>query len=316
MIDIELLEKIKSVPLPSLLAHFGVHPVKGCSEGKRYYMYIAAYRHERHPSLSVFFHDGKWLFHDFATGETGTNLDMLVRFNFFRDWREAASFVAKNYLGCALPEEDPKLDKDMDDKAISVEKSYPGVIHSISPIKKDYVVAYLASRGIPLSVASKYIFVATYSYPPSEKRFFGLAWKTRKGGWSIRWPLDLPNGKGKTFVGPAGITVYPADISGVTDSCLVFEGIFDFLSYVFMAGGTINMDAIVLNSVCNVCEAYDVLSDYDDINCYLDNDQPGWETTTRIAKRFPGKVRDMSDMYKHCNCNDLNDYLIFKTKAI
>lgn len=312
MIDTYLLEKIKSVSLPSLLAHFGVHPVKGWSHGKRYYLYLAAYRHERHPSLSVFYHDGKWLFHDFATGETGTNIDMLVRFNFFHDWREAASFVAKNFLGCELSEDNasPREDNSI---AIRTENSYPGVIHSISRINKDYVAKYLESRGIPLSVASKYVYIATYSYPPSEKRFFGLAWKTRKGGWSIRWPLDLPKGKGKTFVGPAGITVFPADI-GTSDSCLVFEGIFDFLSYVLMAGGTINMDAIVLNSVCNVSEACDVLSNYDDINCYLDNDQPGVEATTVIAKRFPGKVRDMSNLYKHSNCIDLNDYLLFVQK--
>ncbi len=88
MIDTEILKQVKEISLPVILASFGIRPVspKDPYSGHHKYVYLASYRDEMNPSLSVFqSRQGQWLYRDHTTGETGTNLDLMVRFGWFRD---------------------------------------------------------------------------------------------------------------------------------------------------------------------------------------------------------------------------------------
>lgn len=113
MIDEELLLKIKQVSLPEILASFDILPQhhKDPDSGRKCYLYRAPDRDDLHPSVSVFNRriDGIWLWKDHATGKTGTNLDLLVGFNLFQDWREAAAFIAHDYLHIDINSKMPRL---------------------------------------------------------------------------------------------------------------------------------------------------------------------------------------------------------------
>ena len=101
----------------------------------------------------------------------------------------------------------------------------------------------------------------------------------------------------------------PKDISlktGGSDACAIFEGFMDYLSAIQL--GIIASDWLVLNSVSNLEKALQVLSDYQRIECYLDNDEAGRRTFDRLRVNFGDKVVDCSSLY--ADHKDLNEYLL------
>ena len=312
MIDNDILNRIKQVPIPRILADLGVCPVhhKDPYGGSGKYLYLATYREERHPSLSVFCHGDQWLYKDHTTGEYGTNIDLLVRFGFFASWREAAEYVAGKYLylsSVTVTNPKPGTSSLLPSAGKNAEASTSGVILGARSVAGSPAEEYITSvRRIPMSVASMYLSYVTYSYPPSPKTLYGVGWPTLAGGWAIRWPRDLGPGKGKYFVGPAGITYAPAMTSGKAGTCAVFEGIFDFLSFI-VVNGCLNVDAVVLNSVGNVMSAVEFLLKYEEVWCYLDDDEGGHRATNTVMNCLGTKAKDCS--YVFHPYNDFNEYL-------
>lgn len=307
----DILRKVKQVPLPMILADFGINPARGSRVGgNRSLVYLASYRNEHHPSLSVFCYEGMWLFKDHATDEKGTSLDLLVRFGFFRDWKEAAEYISRKYLaGDSLFEQSRSITTPT--KPVGTERIYQGLILRVVPIVGTPVERYISdTRCIPTHVAAKFLSFVHYSYPPVGKVYTGIGWQTVKGGWSIRWAAELGPGKGKAFIGPAGITLLGATHpSPEKKECAVFEGMFDFLSFLLLRKGgvDVDIDAVVLNSVSFVQEALALFTAYDLVHCFLDNDSAGRKATEDIQQAMPGKVTDHSYIYRESK--DLNEFL-------
>jgi len=69
-------------------------------------------------------------------------------------------------------------------------------------------------------------------------------------------------------------------------------------------------DYLILNSVCNTSKLLDKLENYEQIYCYLDNDEGGVRSTNEICKMYGSKVFDQSIHYREYN--DLNDFLCGK----
>lgn len=130
------------------------------------------------------------------------------------------------------------------------------------------------------------------------------------GGYELR----NPRFKGSTS---------PKDITHIrqsgkkNDSCFVFEGVMDYLSFIAIRQKTNPtypcldwQDYIILNSTTNVDKALYPLADYEHIHCFLDNDEAGRKATQAIQKEFCWHVRDSSHLYSEYK--DLNDYLCGK----
>ena len=99
-----------------------------------------------------------------------------------------------------------------------------------------------------------------------------------------------------------------------SDSCLVFEGFWDFLSYLTIQKVEKSKhDAVVLNSVANVEKAMSFLKKHKEIYTYLDNDDAG-RKATELIKLSCSSVIDRSGQY--AGFNDLNDYLCGKKLLI
>lgn len=302
--------------MPLILSALGILPA-GRKDIYRAgsFLYSAPYRDDSHPSLSVFCDHGTWRFKDHATGETGTNLDILVRLKVCEDWMESVSFIAEHFLGATISgnrTNTPPMQAPVHSVPSETCHEHPGFILSVAPIAGSRAESYITDvRRIPIEVAGRYLSFIKYNYPhrPADKALFAIGWPTVKGGWALRWAADIVDGNGKklgkTFVGPGGPSFFPVESGHRSTVCTVFEGVFDFLSFIVISGGSQTCDAILANSTENVDVILTELSRYAAIHCFFDNDNAGRNAFSKVRSAIPCAV-DRSGSY--AGSNDVNDF--------
>ena len=91
----------------------------------------------------------------------------------------------------------------------------------------------------------------------------------------------------------------------------MFEGMFDFLSFVTLHGHP-KADVIVLNSTSLISQTKDLLGQYSSVSCYFDNDPTGTKCVDKIREYIGGdKVIDCSCTYRpHNDYNEYHCYLL------
>ena len=282
------IDAIRQIPLADFLARLGHEPVR--RSGNELW-YIAPYRGERTPSFRV--NVAKQLWYDFGLGKGGDIFTLAREFAQSVDFMEQARFIAKaaNMVvdRSAFPTYQPK----------PAEPAFEGV--EAVPLLRSPLTDYLAERGIPYAVASRYC--CRLNYGVRGKRYFAVGFPNVAGGYEVR---------SRHFKG----CIPPKDVSLVklentaADVCSVFEGFMDFLSAATL--GLETGDCLVLNSVSNVEKAMKHLDAYGRINCFLDRDEAGRRTLDVLGKRHGGRVCDRSALYD--GCKDLNEYLQLTTK--
>ena len=282
------IDMIRRIPLADFLARLGNEPVR--RSGNELW-YSAPYRSERTPSFRV--NVAKQLWYDFGLGKGGDIFTLAGEFAQSVDFMEQARFIAKA----------ANMVVDRSEKPIyqpkPAEPAFEGV--EAVPLLRSPLTDYLAERGIPYAVASRYC--CRLNYGVRGKRYFAVGFPNVAGGFEIR---------SRFFKG----CVPPKDVSSVktenttADVCSVFEGFMDFLSAATL--GLETGDCLVLNSVSNVEKAMKHLDAYGRINCFLDRDEAGRRTLDVLARRYETRVTDRSSLYE--GCKDLNEYLQQTTK--
>ncbi len=180
----------------------------------------------------------------------------------------------------------------------------------ITEIKDLYyfpILNYIKSRKIRIETASLH-FKEIY-FKMKDKKYFGLCYQNRNGGYEVAGCGQKPF---KCAIGNKDITV----IAGTenTNIVLIFEGIFDFLSYLeYEKVPKPKNDVIILNSVAiweRGVEWIKSKAEYKEIHLYLDNDKAGVQTAVKmkiainelvdISKKVEKKydVVDKSSFYK------------------
>ena len=90
----------------------------------------------------------------------------------------------------------------------------------------------------------------------------------------------------------------------------------DFLSFMTLRrkenDGLKRQDYLVLNSVSNVHKALEPLSHYENVQCFLDNDEAGRNAYLQLSKELGKPVTDASTLYN--GYKDLNEYLCAESK--
>lgn len=71
--------------------------------------------------------------------------------------------------------------------------------------------------------------------------------------------------------------------------------------------GLKRQDYLVLNSVSNVKKALEPLSHYENVQCFLDNDEAGRNAYQALLMGLKVPVIDSSGLY--ADCKDLNEFL-------
>lgn len=179
------------------------------------------------------------------------------------------------------------------------EPAFEGV--EAAPLFRSPLTDYLAERGIPYAVASRYC--CRLNYGVRGKRYFAVGFPNVAGGFEIRSRFF------KGCVPPKDVSLVKVE-SSPADVCSIFEGFMDFLSAVTLELET--GDCLVLNSVANVEKAMRYLDGYERIDCYLDRDEAGRRTLETLKEHYGERVCDRSALYD--GCKDLNEYLQLTTK--
>ena len=172
---------------------------------------------------------------------------------------------------------------------------------SVTDIQHKALKDYLKERHITINCEN---ILKEVHYSINDKNYFALGWINIAGGWELRNKLF----KGCILAKDITIRVV---YNGNHRFVKVFEGMFSYLSYLHFnrPNPTFNNkpDIIILNSVANTDKAILSVSDYENINLYLDNDQAGKNATERfISSRNDAK--DCSSEY--AGFKDYNDYLL------
>ena len=284
------IDMIRRIPLADFLARLGHEPVR--RSGNELW-YRAPYRSERTPSFRV--NVAKQLWYDFGLGKGGDIFTLAGEFIGSGNFMEQVKFIAQT---ANMPMPVPEVSK----PTFLPEPSEP-VFEGVEavPLLRSPLTDYLAERGIPYGIASRYC--CRLNYGVRGKRYFAVGFPNVAGGFEIR---------SRFFKG----CVPPKDVSSVktenttADVCSVFEGFMDFLSAATL--GLETGDCLVLNSVANVEKAMKHLDAYGRINCFLDRDEAGRRTLDVLGKRYGGRACDRSALYD--GCKDLNEYLQLTTK--
>ena len=285
------IEKAKHIPLVEFLQSQGFAPVKHTI---KYTMFKSPFREERTGSFAVY-ENNTW--YDFGSGDHGDIIE-LVKMMYGLSTSEALKRLAFSYPSFDDLTPVPK-------RATSVAKQEtPFDIISISSIETKYLIAYAKGRGIWPSILKAECQEAKYKL--NGKCYTALCFINNSGGYEFR---------SKTIK----ISSAPKDISlrkrGESNKeCCVFEGFFDYLSYLSMMlpSQRNERDCIILNSTAMINKAIDILKNYDTIHCYLDNDESGRKATNVIVEMCESIVIDHALAYD--GFTDLNEMLCVQEK--
>jgi hypothetical protein len=188
---------------------------------------------------------------------------------------------------------------------------YPASFYQPRPVRKEnkirvlkgftissvYLLKYLEERHISFKIADP--FCREIRYQIGGKIFYAIGFKNRAGGYELRNPYC------KNGTSPKEITT----IINSSSKATVFEGFFDFLSFMVLQQNRLAMqwDFCILNSLSFFERARPFLEQYHSIHLFLDNDKAG-QNCSLAALRLGEEYSDKSFFY--AANKDLNVWLV------
>jgi hypothetical protein len=280
------MNKLNEISIKQYWAKMNIHPVKNYGY---YGMYHCPFRNDSNASFKVDYNRNIW--YDFGTNEGGTMVDLVMKMENC-SFHEAAIKLEKEYA--INPDSFSFHGKSVFDET---KNDVPEItIQNIIPIIHPKLIVWVQERKINLDLANRYC--KEIHYQNQGKNYFSIGFRNDKGGYELSSPPDF-----KSCISPKGITT----IRNNSDTCLVFEGFWDFLSYLAIQKVEKSKhDIAILNSVANVKKSMDFLKAHKEIYTYLDNDEAG-RKATKLIQSANSTVYNRST--KYAEYKDLNDYL-------
>ena len=276
------IEKAKEIDIVEYLANLGYQPVKIKEPG---YWYNSPLREEKTASFKVNRKMNRWF--DFGDGRYGNVIDFGII-----------------YHKCTVSEFLQKLDNSSLNLKSNIQVQRPvstgdGKIHILSEhLISSYALSkYIESRKIKQEIADK--FCKEIRYKVDEKIFYAVGFKNNSGGYEIR------NKHFKGSSSPKDITL----IENGSKNLAVFEGVFDFLSYLSINSKDHEKSSnfLILNSTSFFDKCIPAMMEYKSVHLYLDNDATGQNCSQKVLAIDNEKFKNESHLYqKH---NDLNTWL-------
>ena len=286
------IDQIKKIKLQDFLATIDCKPVKQCGVNL---MYLSPLRTEKHASFKVNTELNLW--YDFGIGRGGNIIDLAELLYNSSDVSYLIHQIERNAPSCvsvSLPTAKPNKPQNSFENLQVLSISHPALIK------------YLGERCIDIEIART--ICKELHFDTRGKHYFGIGFPNIAGGYEIRNPFF------KGGITPKDISLFHNEES--KQSCFVFEGFIDFLSFMMLQrkenDGLKRQDYLVLNSVSNIQKALEPLSHYENVQCFLDNDEAGRNAYLRLSKEFGNLVTDASTLYS--GFKDLNEYLCAESK--
>jgi len=271
----------KKISIVGYLASIGKQPesVKNNSV-----WYCSPFRQESKASFKVDRQSNIW--YDFGSGSGGNVLDLVMQIN------------NTGLTGALLILQKPELSKHTF-SFFEQQNSYSENIEikHVQHLQNRALIQYLVSREVTQDKARNYVQEAYYQV--KGKQYFSLAFKNDRGGFELR------NKYFKGSSSPKEITTIP----GSKEVLNISEGFFDFLSALeFYEVKKPTGTCIVLNSLSNLDSILNKITDYQKINLYLDNDNPGIQAANKI-KEIHSRVSDYSKII-YAGKKDMNEFWV------
>nr|WP_299073068.1 toprim domain-containing protein [uncultured Allomuricauda sp.] len=284
-------EQANKIPLETVLKSMGYKALGKHSGGSEQW-FENPLRTERTPSFSVNHQKNVW--QDLGTDKGGSVIDLVMEYG-NTSVSGALTWLSDHIGGSSLPQiERTHSTGEYEQKKPRYEVRKSGVI--MNPA----LMSYVEQRGISQKVARKHLKEVRYFDTETEKEFFGLGMQNVSGGWSIR------NKYMKTVIAPNGF----ANVRGngeAANTVNVFEGMFDYLSYLMMTEQTdARMRCIVLNSTKMAKQAADFLRKditVQNVVLWLDNEPEGSKASEAVEQAtahftaLPFAVYDARDTF-------------------
>lgn len=295
-------ERMLSYPILSLLASFGKRTDR-CGT-----LFYSPFRDERTASLSINARRNVW--YDHGEGRGGNVFTMAQRLLGLPDSRkgEVWDHLAGLDSGVIIEPDHVSARRDSRPPAITID----AILGTIP----EFIYGYARSRGVRRSLVARYCRAVKYHVGTSRKAITAIGFPIGEDGWVLRRATDrdVPLKKrcttcAPTLLGPDGKVVGGPSHGSV----IVFEGFFDFLSWLELDHRTLPMvDVCVLNSVSSTKAALPfLLSHTGGITTMLDSDRAGREHTAVIADAAAQRgipTRDLSQRLGQCK--DVNELLV------
>lgn len=285
--------RIMSYPLDGILQHFGK---RTDHKGE---MYFSPFRDEANPSFHIKRSENVWM--DFGSGQGGnvlTLVSLLGNIPIDKCWDYVAALDPNIVVIDSAPS--PVLQNSTHSSKI--------IIDSV----KEYfsfrnLVLYAEKRGISRHILEHYCSQVSYHIDGRpDTRWIAIGFPVGDG-WVLRHCNDGPfskrcTGSSCTMMGAGGEPVS----SPTCDRVEVFEGFFDFLSWLVMKDRTKPFsDICVLNSVNNLQKGIPFISAHKSISCWLDNDEAGQKAYSAIKEICPQARDHREDLGENKDVNAL-----------
>ncbi|BAR51990.1 DNA primase [Tannerella forsythia KS16] len=283
------------IKLQDFLASLGYTPTK--QQGNKLW-YISPFRQESHASFKVNTEHNQW--YDFGIGKGGNIIDLAEQL-----YKSSDVSYLIHQIGHNVP---------------SMVSASPGVVKpkqssatfenlQVLPLSHPALIRYLQDRCIDIEVAKS--VCKEVHYEVNNKCYFAIGFPNCGGGYELRNPFF------KGCIAPKDISHFYANEP--KKICFLFEGFIDFLSFMTLRriqspqyNGLSNQDYLILNSVTNIHKALKCLSVYNNIQCFLDNDEAGRNAYLQLSKELGDSSVKASALYN--GYKDLNDYLCAESK--
>ena len=135
-------------------------------------------------------------------------------------------------------------------------------------------------------------------YEVNGKKYFGIGFQNRSNGFEIRSKYS------KICIEKKDITLIKLE-KGDKNKLRIFEGFFDYLSFKNLEKNS--SDYLILNSIAMINRCDEILSNYDEIELYFDQDEAGSLYTKTTLEKFK-YAKDCRAFYK--DFKDLNEWLV------
>lgn len=201
-------DKLIGTPIVEVLAHFG----KDCRDrGKG--MFLSPLRDETDPSFHVSYKSNAW--YDFGLGIGGGVIDLVCRLS---GCERKESLDMLSVINGRYPD---VTRENLNTRRSAARESAINIIRVERFVSRS-LIRYAASRGIPASILNSQCKEVTFRYTSNESlRISAIGFMNDMGGYSLR------NSKTKKSSSSYISTITIPN----STSIIVFEGFFDYLSY-------------------------------------------------------------------------------------
>lgn len=271
----------ENISIKDVLSSFGLSPSK---ENSRRAFYSAFDRNERTPSLYVNYL--KNTAYDYGTGKKYDVVSLV------QEIRLCSLSDALEYLKTFdFSSSEAKEQKNR----VTNPKPKPNYrILETREIGNPMLTDYLKKRKLEPQKSE----LLEVHYELDGRKYFGLGFKNDSGGYEIRNPQIK-------------ICLEKKDITSIRNGCetiRIFEGFTDYLSFRILEN-TLEKepsDYLILNSVSMIQRTSQLLTQYKNIELYLDNDPTG-DTATETLKKTHPHATDERILFR--NYKDMNEFL-------